>query len=145
MFKDVMNGTDPMTKWDDKFVETSFGKLNVSVERFLADKSKEKSKVSIRHFIRNYHHKEMFIRLGLNPSICVKRQFVPSDNSSQATIRPKFQKATIRPKRQFVPNSKKRQCVPSDNSSQATIRPILKGDNSSQLLKAAICPQFNCQ
>ena len=33
----------------------------------------------------------------------VKRQFVPSDDSSQATIRPKFQKATIRPKRQFVP------------------------------------------
>ena len=36
-----------------------------------------------------------------------KRQFVPSDSSSQATIRPKFQKATIRPifkKRQFVPN-----------------------------------------
>ena len=33
----------------------------------------------------------------------VGRQFVPSDNSSQATIRPKFQKATIRPKRQFVP------------------------------------------
>ena len=67
MFKDVMNGTDPMTKWDDKFVETSFGKLNVSVERFLADKSKEKSKVSIRHFIRNYHHKEMFIRLEPQP------------------------------------------------------------------------------
>ena len=33
----------------------------------------------------------------------VKRQFVPSDVSSQATIRPKLQKATIRPKRQFVP------------------------------------------
>ena len=33
-----------------------------------------------------------------------KRQFVPSDNSSQATIRPK---------RQFVPNSKKRQFVPN--------------------------------
>ena len=36
----------------------------------------------------------------------VKRQFVPNDNSSQATIRPKFQKATIRPilkRRQFVP------------------------------------------
>ena len=32
-----------------------------------------------------------------------KRRFVPSDDSSQATIRPKFQKATIRPKRQFVP------------------------------------------
>ena len=52
----------------------------------------------------------------------VKRQSVPSDNSSQATIRPKRQfvpsdnssQATIRPKRQFVP---------SDNSSQATIRP----------------------
>ena len=26
---------------------------------------------------------------------------VPSDNSSQATIRPNFQKATIRPKRKF--------------------------------------------
>ena len=49
-----------------------------------------------------------------------------SDNSSQATIRPKFQKATIRPKRQFVP---------SDNSSQATIRPkrqFVPSDNSSQ-------------
>ena len=57
-----------------------------------------------------------------------KRQFVPSDNSSQATIRPKrqFVQATIRPKRQFVPNSKKRQFDPSDNSShfeKATIRP----------------------
>ena len=43
----------------------------------------------------------------------------------KATIRPKFQKATIRPKRQLVP--------------------FWKGDNSSQLLKAAIYPQFNCQ
>ena len=44
-----------------------------------------------------------------------KRRFVPSDNSSQVTIRPKFQKATIRPilkRRQFVP------FVKSDNSSQ---------------------------
>ena len=95
------------------------------------------------------------------------RQFVPSDNSSQATIRPKRQfvpsdnssQATIRPKRQFVPSDNssqatirpKRQFVPSDNSSQATIRPkqqfvpIWKGDNSSQLLKAAIRPQLNCQ
>ena len=50
----------------------------------------------------------------------VGRQFVPSDNSSQATIRPK---------RQFVTNSKKRQFVPSVNSShfeKATIRPICK-------------------
>ena len=42
------------------------------------------------------------------------------DSSSQATIRPK---------RQFVPNSKKRQFVPSVNSShfeKATIRPICK-------------------
>ena len=41
------------------------------------------------------------------------------DNSfcGWATIRPKFQKARIRPKRQFVP---------SVNSSQASIRPILK-------------------
>ena len=42
------------------------------------------------------------------------------DNSSQVTIRPK---------RQFVPNSKKRQFVPSVNSShfeKATIRPICK-------------------
>ena len=42
------------------------------------------------------------------------------DNSSQATIRPR---------RQFVPNSKKRQFVPSVNSShfeKATIRPICK-------------------
>ena len=42
------------------------------------------------------------------------------DNSPQATIRPK---------RQFVPNSKKRQFVPSVNSShfeKATIRPICK-------------------
>ena len=60
-----MNGTDPMKNWDDKSVETKFGKLNVSVERFLADKSKEKSKVTMRHFIRNYHHKEMFIRLDV--------------------------------------------------------------------------------
>ena len=69
---------------------------------------------------------------------CVSMQFFTSlepyglwlgYNSSQATIRPKFQKATIRPKRQFVPNSKKRQFVPSVNSSQfekATIRPICK-------------------
>ena len=51
------------------------------------------------------------------PQKVVKRQFVPSDNSPQATIRPK---------RQFVPNSKKRQFDPSDNSShfeKATIRP----------------------
>ena len=42
-----------------------------------------------------------------------------SDSSSQATIRPKFQKATI--------------------------RPIWKSDNSSQLLKTAISPRFNFQ
>ena len=49
------------------------------------------------------------------------RQFVSSDDSSQATIRPKFQKATIRPKRQFSrfekttirPICKKRQLVPT--------------------------------
>ena len=62
---------------------------------------------------------------------------VPSDNSSQATIRPKRQfvpsdnssQATIRPKRQFVPNSKMRQFVPNVNSSyfeKVTIRPICK-------------------
>ena len=81
----------------------------------------------------------------------VGRQFVPSDNSSQATIRPKRQfvpsdnssQATIRPKRQFVPSDNssqatirpKRQFVPSDNSSQATIRPkrqFVPSDNSSQ-------------
>ena len=82
-----------------------------------------------------------FVVFNFDTSKCtVGRQFVPSDNSSQTTIRPKFQKATIRPKRQFVPsdnssqttirpkrqfvpNSKKRQFVPSDNSSQTTIRP----------------------
>ena len=42
-------------------------------------------------------------RKSRKATIRPKRQFVPSDNSSQATIRPKFQKATIRPKRQFVP------------------------------------------
>ena len=49
----------------------------------------------------------------------VKRQFVPSDNSSQATIRPK------------------RQFVPSDNSSQ-----IPKSDNSSHFEKATIRPNY---
>ena len=57
-----------------------------------------------------------------------KRQFVPSDNSSQATIRPKRQfvpsdnssQATIRPKRQFVPS------VNSSHFEKATIRPICK-------------------
>ena len=44
------------------------------------------------------------------------------DNSSQATIRPKFQKATIRPKRQFVP--------------------FWKGDNSSHFEKATIRPKL---
>ena len=52
----------------------------------------------------------------------VGRQFVPSDNSSQATIRPK---------RQFVPSDNSSQIPKSDNSSQAfrpktTIRPICK-------------------
>ena len=80
-----------------------------------------------------------------------KRLFVPSDNSSQATIRPKFQKATIRPKFQKATIRPKRLFVPSDNSSQATIRPkrlfvpFRKGNNLSQLLKAAIRLQFNCQ
>jgi hypothetical protein len=62
LFQDLMNGTEPMEKWSDKYVEGRWGHLNVSVERFLADKSKEKDRVSIKHFIRNYHHKEMFIR-----------------------------------------------------------------------------------
>ena len=31
-------------------------------------------------------------------TIRIKRQFVQTDNSSQVTIRPEFQKATIRPK-----------------------------------------------
>ena len=49
------------------------------------------------------------------------------DNSSHRTFLMGW--ATIRPKRQFVPNSKKRQFVPSVNSShfeKATIRPICK-------------------
>ena len=45
-------------------------------------------------------------------------------------------KATIRPKRQFIPNSKKRQFVPSDNSSQATIRPILKRRKFVPIIKS---------
>ena len=52
----------------------------------------------------------------------VGRQFVPSDNSSQVTIRPKFQKATICHKRLFVP--------------------FWKGDNSSHLWKATIRPKL---
>ena len=84
-------------------------------------------------------------------SFMVGRQFVPSDNSSQATIRPKRQfvpsdnssQATIRPKRQFVPSDNSSQIPKSDNSSQASIRPILKrrqfvpfvkSDNSSQIV-----------
>ena len=57
--------------------------------------------------------------------------FPKSDNLSQVPIRCKFQKATICPKRKFVPI---RKC---DNSSQASIRP--------KLLKAAVYLQFNCQ
>ena len=82
----------------------------------------------------------------------VKRQFVPNskklhfvpsgdsseipqnDNSSQATIRPKFQKKTIRPKIQKATNGPMCHFVP-----------FRKGDNSSQLLKAAILLQFNFQ
>ena len=54
------------------------------------------------------------------PCYLVGRQFVPRENSSQATIRPKFRKATIRLKRQFVPS------VISSHFKKATIRPICK-------------------
>ena len=59
----------------------------------------------------------------------------------------KLRKATIRPKRRFVPSDNSSQIPKSDNSSQATIRPkrqFVPSDNSFQLLKATICPQFNC-
>ncbi|XP_075259458.1 uncharacterized protein LOC142351215 [Convolutriloba macropyga] len=63
LFQDVMNKSVAMTTWDDKMMESGdLGKKNVSVEKFLADKSKQKAKVTMRHFIRNYHHKEIFIR-----------------------------------------------------------------------------------
>ena len=79
-----------------------------------------------------------------------KRHFISNsktDNSSQMTFRTNFRKASIRPKRQFVPISEKRQFVPSDSSShfeKATIRlnckkrqfvPIVKSDNSSQIVQ----------
>ena len=43
-------------------------------------------------------------------------------------------KATIRPKRRFVPSDNSSQIPKSDNSSHATIRPILK--------KATIRPNY---
>ena len=60
-----------------------------------------------------------FFCLNLKDMVSEERYWL-GDNSSQATIRPR---------RQFVPNSKKRQFVPSVNSShfeKATIRPICK-------------------
>ena len=60
-----------------------------------------------------------------------KLQFVPSGDSSQATIRPKFQKATVRPKFHKATVRPKRRFVPSNNSSQ-----IPKSDNSSQIPKS---------